>query len=212
MLIFCASLITLLAPHMHIDYDSFFYHEEEAPEPLSVRLHPIVEKDFNILSSKARDIATFSFYSQLTQSREIASLVLEAAVEHNIQDVEILFALMWVESRFQPNAVNVNTTSLDRGLFQLNSLTYAAYPTRYFFDIEWNIRTGVQHYATELAIVNGNHQYALHAYNAGRARRFHPPPHTRVYANRVLQVAEEFHAQKLEYITQTRLRHMLALL
>lgn len=155
--------------------------------------------DREALAEYYRQDALRIFYRDIAGQR-IADAVLAAAQEYGIKDEEILFALMWKESRFQHQAVNYNSTSVDRGLFQLNSLTYPQYTDEHFFDVEWNIRMGVRHYATELAVVDGNHQYALHAYNAGRARRYNPPRSTQIYARRILERAQEYRDAKTEFV------------
>lgn len=177
-------------------------------QPIDTSLFVPNADDLKYLEERIRAQANLTFYSNLVQCEEIALLVLTAASEQQIRDVEVLFALMWLESRFDPRAINNNGTSIDRGLFQLNSRVYAQYPEQQFFDIAWNIRTGVQHYATELAIVEGQHRYALHAYNAGRARRFNPPAHTRAYAERILRFAQDLRVQKRNYIEKTVTQHL----
>ena len=144
--------------------------------------------------------ATLQFYIDLVGSSDIVVDVLDAAKEHDITDEEVLFALMYQESRFIPSAINENATSIDRGLFQLNDAVYTDLPDDVFFDTEWNIATGVRHYAIELASAEGVHQYALHAYNAGPARRYDPPVSTQQYAIRVLETAQEYRQHKREYI------------
>lgn len=166
--------------------------------------------DLEYIETITRQQALSDYYSDLVGSEEIVTLVLAAAREYSISDVEVLFAIMWKESSFRPTAINRNARSIDRGLFQLNSQVYPEYPVDQFFNIEWNIRTGVRHYATELAVANGDHQIALHAYNAGRARRYEPPASTKVYAIDVLQTAQRYRDEKRLYI-QTVVEDKLAL-
>lgn len=175
---------------------SSLYTTPEAPV-YSASVDPAL--DIEALTEAYRQDALRVFYRDIAGQR-IADAVLAAAQEYGIEDEEILFALMWKESRFQHQAVNYNSTSVDRGLYQLNSLTYPQYTDEHFFDVEWNIRMGVRHYAIELDVVDGNHQYALHAYNAGRARRYNPPRSTQIYARRILERAQEYRDAKNEFV------------
>lgn len=185
------------------------------PEMIEVRNEftytaPTTPSDLEYIRTVARQEATLTYYSSLVGCNDTVSLVLAAAREYDVSDVEVLFALMWKESMFLPTAVNRNARSTDRGLFQLNSAVYSEYPAEQFFNIEWNIRTGVRHYATELAVADGNHQVALHAYNAGRSRRYAPPPSTEAYAIEVLQIAQRYKDEKNTYI-RTVLEDRLAM-
>ena len=68
----------------------------------------------------------------------------------------LLVAIMWHESRFDPNAVSRTN---DHGLFQLHA--------RPIYGIGENIRQGSAHIAGCLAAANGNERMALAAYNGG---------------------------------------------
>jgi hypothetical protein len=164
-------------------------------EDLQVPTHTI-EKDKAYLQAIQQQQVIFDYYSGIVGCENIVYLVLHAAREYGVVDIDILFALMWKESMFLPTAVNRNATSIDRGLFQLNSNVYYAYPAEQFFDIEWNIRTGVRHYAIELQVAHGDHRIALHAYNAGRSRRYSPPPTTRAYATEILNRASKYQEER----------------
>lgn len=171
---------------------------------------PTTSADLEYIRQKAQQEAIAEYYAALVGCEDISTLVLGAAQEYDIADVEVLFALMWKESSFRTTAVNQNASSVDRGLFQLNSNVYSTYPADRFFDIEWNIRTGVRHYATELQVANGNHQIALHAYNAGRSRRYTPPSSTQRYAIEVLQLAQRYRDEK-EIFIQSAVEDRLAM-
>lgn len=165
-----------------------------------IRSDPSVLSDAEYIEREIRQEAIISYYTEIVGCKEIVTSVLAAAREYNIYNIDILFALMWKESQFSSTAINRNSGSIDRGLFQLNSTAYAKYPEEQFFNIEWNIRTGVRHYATELAAANGDYLTALYAYNAGRSRRENPPPRTIAYATDILQTAERYASEKDEYI------------
>ena len=63
------------------------------------------------------------FFSSLTNSTPIAVAILDNAVNHQVP-ASLAFAIAYEESRFNPKALNKNDTTVDRGLFQLNSLTF----------------------------------------------------------------------------------------
>lgn len=175
----------------------------EKPEQQFVTTYSSTEQiDLEYIKLRARYQAIEEFYTSIVGNEEIVSYVLAAAKESGIKDVEILFALMYKESSFLPTAVNQNSHSVDRGLFQLNSIVYHDYTAEQLFDIARNIRMGVAHYAEEYEAADHNHQVALHAYNAGRSRRYNPPATTAAYAIDVLHIAQSYRDEKNEYINQ----------
>ena len=142
------------------------------------------------------------YYETLTGSMRVVDAVLDRATISGIEDPAIIFALIWRESNFDPNAVSDNGSSVDRGLFQLNSIVYSQFEEEMFFDVEWNIATGINHFATELHVVNGAERNALYAYNAGRDDRFDPPARTVRYANQILERAEIYREEREEFISE----------
>jgi len=109
-----------------------------------------------------------SFYAELTGSPELATTILKVA---NRQDVplSLAFALAWKESNFSPTAVNFNGGSVDRGLYQLNSLSFPNLTTDAFFDPRQNAQEGLS-YLSECLKDGGNEIVGLAMYNAGMAR------------------------------------------
>ena len=83
----------------------------------------------------------------------------------------LAFALAWVESRFNPKAVNAanRDRSVDRGLFQLNNRSFPALTEEEFFDPWLSARYGLAHLRYCLdrggSLVSG-----LAMYNAGAVR------------------------------------------
>lgn len=74
-----------------------------------------------------------AFYQNLTGSKEVAESILDTSLEKDVP-VNIAFALAFVESSFNPEAENSNSSNntVDRGLFQLNSATFRGQ------SIDWN--------------------------------------------------------------------------
>jgi soluble lytic murein transglycosylase-like protein len=86
-------------------------------------------------------------------------------------DYKILFAIMYVESRYKPQIVNYNkwNNSYDYGLFQLNNKVYHNYTKKELF--KRNIELGCKHYQASLELANGNELEALVYYGWGYGRR-----------------------------------------
>ncbi|OHD16913.1 MAG: hypothetical protein A2087_02025 [Spirochaetes bacterium GWD1_61_31] len=140
--------------------------------------------------------ATISFFEALTGSRLVSQLILGEAARLDIAPA-LAFALAWQESRFQPRAVgptNVNQT-VDRGLFQLNSRTFAHIKAEDFFDPAINARLGLTHLAFCLR-QGGNEVVALAIYNAGlnRIRGTGTPLTTLNYINRIIGYRDKLEA------------------
>ncbi|MBI9101977.1 MAG: lytic transglycosylase domain-containing protein [Spirochaetales bacterium] len=109
-----------------------------------------------------------AFYSEETGSESIALLILQAAEAHDIP-LSLAFSLAWVESRYNPQAVNYNSSSIDRGLFQLNSRSFPGLTEDEFFDPAVNSGFGMD-YLRQCLEAGDTEIVALAMYNAGRAR------------------------------------------
>ncbi len=99
----------------------------------------------------------------------------------------LAFSLVWAESRFYRVAVNRNATSIDRGLFQLNSLTFRHLSEDDFFNPEVNAFHGLKY--LEFCLNQGKDDaQALAIYNAGltRVARGQTPASTLRYVDTVL--------------------------
>lgn len=105
------------------------------------------------------------YYAHLTEDRAVALAILETCDELDI-DPSLGFALAWNESRFNPLAINRNTSTSDRGLFQLNSKTFARLDRKTVFDPKANARHGLTYYKKALDKL-GSEEKALGYYNAG---------------------------------------------
>jgi hypothetical protein len=109
-------------------------------------------------------------FSESERERILAvqSIVAQAAAEHGL-DAELINAVIWVESRFDPEA---KSPAGARGLMQLMPAT-AAYLAKQMgerspraYDPEFNVRAGAL-YLAEMMSKFGEERYAVAAYHAG---------------------------------------------
>jgi soluble lytic murein transglycosylase-like protein len=103
-------------------------------------------------------------------SAEAASAILTNASAFDISP-SLAFALCWVESRFNPVAVNKKNRdgSIDRGLFQLNSYSFPKLKDADFFNPSINTYYGMAHLRWCLD-AGGSVVTGLAMYNAGTGR------------------------------------------
>lgn len=131
--------------------------------PISVPL----KNDIGLLlyrNAKTRP-AVVDFYVQLTGSADIANIIIKVANRYNVP-LSLAFALAWKESKFSPTAVNYNGDSVDRGLYQLNSLSFPNLTPAEFYDPQLNAERGL-HYLSSCLKSGGNEIVGLAMYNAG---------------------------------------------
>ena len=128
------------------------------------------------------------FFTRICGCRETAESILVNADANNISPA-LAFALAWEESRFNSQAVNSKNRdgSIDRGLFQLNNLSFPHIDTQAFFDTELNARYGMSHLRFCMD-AGGTEIAALAMYNAGtgRVRSTGTPHSTLDYIHRIL--------------------------
>lgn len=130
--------------------------------------------------------SVIDFFASITKSRVIAVAILDNAVKQKVP-ASLAFAIAYEESRFDPLAVNRNTTSVDKGLFQLNSLTFPDLTDQEFFNPSRNAKEGIGYFRHVLEL-SGNEVSALAMYNAGRTRvtKQGAPMRTLDYISRIL--------------------------
>ena len=109
-----------------------------------------------------------SYFDQLTGSSKITDIILRNASKNDIS-ISLAFSLAFAESSYNPNAVNKNTSSTDRGLFQLNSKSFPDLTEIDFFDPEINAKHGLTYLAKSIK-KGGNEIVGLAMYNAGSGR------------------------------------------
>jgi hypothetical protein len=113
------------------------------------------------------DKLVLRYLTDYTGSKEIASLMMTYSDKYKI-DRNLLLALAFTESSFNPRAVNYNTNgSIDRGLCQLNNKTFTHLKKEEFFDPEVNISHAAEFLRWCLDQSNNNNVKALAFYNAG---------------------------------------------
>ncbi|TSC75911.1 MAG: lytic transglycosylase, catalytic [Parcubacteria group bacterium Gr01-1014_30] len=157
-----------------------------------------------------RNTASFdrSFNRNVVGERpqELASLVDQAAQRHGLEP-ELIYAVIRVESNFNPRAVSYRNA---QGLMQLIPSTARRYGVRNTFDPAQNIAGGSWYLADLKARYNGDEELALAAYNSGegnvdrllltsspRSRNFvgirHRLPYeTRSYVPRIMRYRREY--------------------
>jgi len=136
-----------------------------------------------------------NFYTQVTADWEITQAILAAADTNDIS-LPLAFSLAWVESSYRVKALNRNSNSVDRGLFQLNSRTFPNLKEEHFYDPSINAQHGLAYFRYCLE-TGKNEVVALAMYNAGITRvRRGTPYSTLHYIARILdnerQLLESF--------------------
>ena len=127
------------------------------------------------------------FYFQITGSREITQAILTEAEKNDIP-LSLAFSLAHTESNYNTNATNRNAnTTIDRGLFQLNSNSFPALSETDFFDPFVSSKYGMSHLKFCLNTA-GNEVSALAMYNAGtgRVRSNKTPQSTLNYVGKIM--------------------------
>ncbi len=139
-----------------------------------------------------------AFYTAETGLEEISRAVLEAANENDIP-LSLAFSLCWVESRYNPYAINRNEGTLDRGLFQLNSGSFPDLEEADFYSIDLNSRYGME-YLRYCLNAGENEIVALAMYNAGRHRVMSrgAPVSTLEYISQIVSYRDELDHRFLE--------------
>jgi len=149
-----------------------------------------------------------AFYIEMAHgNRRIVQAIYEYGAGIN---KDLIFAQIEKESRFQVRAINENidketglVTSVDRGLFQLNSKSYPDLDVEDFFNIELNVRYGIAHLRGELEYHGGNTRRALWTYNAGRyGISDGVPSRTITYATEILARTKQIAAARDTYIKE----------
>ena len=127
------------------------------------------------------------FYTCITHDKDVALAILSEADKNDIP-LALAFALAYTESRYNPKATNSNSnTTIDRGLFQLNSNSFPALSEADFFDPYISARYGMSHLKFCLNSA-GNEVSALAMYNAGtgRVRSNKTPQSTLNYVGKIM--------------------------
>lgn len=119
------------------------------------------------LSPETKD-HVIEFFTGYTRDREISAKILEYSIKYDVPPT-LSFAISRIESSYIPTAVNQNSSSTDRGLFQLNSKTFTDLTLEEFFDIDTNSENGIR-FIKWCLDTGKNEVSALAMYNAGSGR------------------------------------------
>jgi hypothetical protein len=195
----------LLRANRHLDptAELIVVGDLESEHPVYPNIENFLEGSSPALSLYREEVTRDSvveFFVQEAGNDQIALPILYYADKLNIS-LTLAFSLVWVESRYAADAVNRNPTSVDRGLFQLNSNTFRNLAEADFFTPEVNAFHGLKYLEFCLAYGDSDSQ-ALAIYNAGlrRVRDGNTPPTTLVYVDRILTHREQLVARFESYI------------
>lgn len=84
-------------------------------------------------------------YKDLVGNPVLVYSIIGYAVEYDIP-VSLLFSIIYVESSFNPKAINKNSNgTYDYGLMSLNSKTFKGYSREQLYNIETNLRLGCEY-------------------------------------------------------------------
>lgn len=84
-------------------------------------------------------------YTGITGNPELVRMIIEAALSYDIP-VSLLFSIIYVESSFNPEAVNRNSNgTYDYGLMALNNKTFCNYTREQLVDPETNLKLGCEY-------------------------------------------------------------------
>ena len=187
------------------------WFEESRPPALNRQLaiytEPLNER--NPFSEYYQQEATHryvnEFFSRLTGSQRIALSIIHYAELHDIP-IGLFFSIAWVESRYRPWARNVNISTEDRGLFQLNSASFWQLSNHEVYNPEINTLHAARYMRYCLRHAGGNPSTALAIYNAGlgRVRSGSIPQSTRTYISRVLSYRQQL-IRRFDYYLEQRI-------
>lgn len=149
------------------------------------------------------------FYYQVTGNKNVAQAILSEAEKNDIP-LSLAFALAHTESNYNARAVNKNSnTTIDRGLFQLNSNSFPDLTEADFFDPFISSKYGMSHLKFCLNTA-GNEVSALAMYNAGtgRVRSNKTPQSTLNYVGKIMsyeKMLEQLFSEQVVAYFETQL-------
>jgi len=148
-------------------------------------------RDIVYRNPSADESDQLEYYSIVTGDRDLAELIIKESEKNGIQPA-LAFALAYAESSFNIRAVNRNSNSVDRGVFQLNSRSFPDLEEDEFFDPSINVSLGVAYlrYCLDTGV---NEVTALAMYNAGpyRVKSSRTPMMTLHYVDKVLALRDD---------------------
>lgn len=194
----CAIVLNGCAPvatvNPSLDGDLLSLVSRSGTLPKSIEEKNATDQIANYYTDVAKREGVIRFFASLTKSESVALAILENSVAQKVP-ASLAFAIAYEESRFNPKAFNKNASSVDRGLFQLNSTTFPELSDSQAFDPAFNAREGLGYFRHVLEIA-GNEVSALAMYNAGRTRvsQKGAPVTTLDYISRILTYEKNIHS------------------
>lgn len=155
------------------------------------------------------------FYFQITGDRDVTQAILIEAEKNDIP-LSLAFSLAHAESAYNSSAINSNSnSSIDRGLFQLNSNSFPSLTETDFFDPFVSAKYGMSHLRFCLNTA-GNEVSGLAMYNAGtsRVRSNRTPQVTLNYVGKIVayqNMLEELFDEQVADYYDTQLRPSIAI-
>lgn len=136
--------------------------------------------------------AVLEFFSGITRDEVMAATIAHHADQYDIP-LTLAFTMAFIESSFRPDVVNLNSRSVDRGLFQLNNRTFPHLDEEDFFHVDTNARYAMGHLRYTLDRADGDYRTAVAIYNAGEGRVLAglTPPSTQLYVQRASAYREQ---------------------
>ena len=147
--------------------------------------------------------AVIDFFIQLAGTEEVALTVLYYSDKFQINPF-LSFSLVYTESRYSPVAKGLNRSSVDRGLFQLNSNSFPNLQDHDFYNIDTNARHGINHLKWCLDRAKSNEDTALAIYNAGlgRVSSGDIPASTQAYVRKIKSYKDSIAARFKVFISK----------
>lgn len=140
----------------------------EATEKFLVQMENSADYGLALYRTSEYRQRVIDFYTEEVGSGEIAIFILEQANVNNIP-LTLAFSLAWAESGYNPRDISHNSSSVDRGLFQLNNKSFPNVSEADFFDPAVSAKLGLE-YLRWCLDAGDSEIIALAMYNAGRTR------------------------------------------
>jgi len=151
------------------------------------------------MGEAASQLAPPPFIAPTAADMRRYAAIINVASRANGVEGDLVHAIIWAESSYNPNAVSPAGAA---GLMQLMPETARSYGVRNVFDPAENIHAGVKIMRQLLAKFDGDPELALAAYNAGpyavirAGNRIPPHPETEAYVPKVMDYYRRLQARK----------------
>jgi len=164
-LVSCFLFTSFNAESLQKDDLYLLYYKPETEKLLGLDYNSLVQENVSLF---------VSYYSKLTTNRQVLREIIIQSIENKVP-INLSLAIAKKESNFRINAVNYNydsdgnVKSIDRGIFQLNSLSFPGLTEEDFFNYKTNIYYGVRYLKYCIESFDSYSQ-AVSAYNGGHYR------------------------------------------